>query len=163
MRFIVLALFLSTVPIWVGAKDALPMAQDSVVEEKVKTLAHDLRCLKCQNQSIADSQSGFADQIRNELREQFSQGKTEAEIKNFLTDRYGDFIVYDPPFNLVNALIWVTPVAMLLIGFVALVSVIRRQTGGVADSPMNLEQKSQVKKILAEQDTERSKAEGKSL
>jgi len=132
------------------AKEAQPMVGDTVLEQKIHDLSKELRCLKCQNQSIFDSKSGFADQIRGELRDQFQEGKTDQEIKAFLTDRYGDFIVYEPPFTLANMLVWEFPVALLIIAILVLVTAIRKQQGRTRpEATVSDEQSERVKKLLS--------------
>ncbi|NCA23268.1 MAG: cytochrome c-type biogenesis protein CcmH [Betaproteobacteria bacterium] len=89
-----------------AAANGLPPGTDLV---RLKDIASDLRCLVCQNQTIADSNAGLAVDLRNQVAKLMSQGKTDTEIKQYMVDRYGEFVLYDPPFSVSNALLWVGP------------------------------------------------------
>ena len=91
-----------------GAKEAVPEADDPALEQRV-ILTSELRCLVCQNQSLADSHADLAIDLRNQVRSQMKAGKTDAEIRNFLVARYGDFVLYDPPFKSSTLLLWAGP------------------------------------------------------
>ena len=110
------------------AKEAAPVAADPVLETRVQRLATELRCLVCQNQTIADSNSGLADDLRNQVREQLRRGASDEQVLQFMTDRYGDFVLYRPPFKASTALLWAGPTALLVIGLGALVLVLRRRS-----------------------------------
>ena len=98
-------------------------------------LTLEVRCLVCQNQTIADSDAPLAADLRREIREKVSAGQSEAEIKKFLTDRYGDFVLYRPRFGGPSLLLWLAPGLLLLIGMVVLWNIIRRR----ADLPVTSE------------------------
>lgn len=103
------------VPFGVGAGEAQPVAEDPALEERVMALSHSLRCLVCQNQSIAESNAPLAVDLRNQVREQFQAGKDEDQVVEYLVDRYGDFVLYLPPFKGATLLLWIGP-ALLLVG-----------------------------------------------
>jgi cytochrome c-type biogenesis protein CcmH len=109
------------------AKEAAPAVADPVLEARVMRIAAELRCLVCQNQTIADSHSGLAEDLRREVREQLQRGASDEQVVQFMTDRYGDFVRYRPPFNAATALLWVGPAALLVIGLGVLVLVLRRR------------------------------------
>ena len=90
------------------------------------TIHKNLRCLVCQGQSISDSNSDFAQTIKLVVKDLIEQGKTEEEIYTFMSDKYGDWIVFKPPFNKVNSLLWVLPYAVLLIGGFIIISFFRK-------------------------------------
>ena len=94
----------------------------------------ELRCLVCQNQTIADSNAGLAVDLRRETREMLRQGKSDAEIIAYMTARYGDFVLYRPPLKPTTALLWFGPAAMLLLGGTVLLLVLRRRTKLAADA-----------------------------
>jgi cytochrome c-type biogenesis protein CcmH len=100
---------------------------DPALQERYRSLTHELRCMQCQNQSIADSPVGLAGDLRREVRELLLAGKTDAEIRNHMRERYGDFILFRPQFSSRNAWLWLTPLLLLLIGLGAAVRVIRRR------------------------------------
>ena len=89
---------------------------DPVVEERLKGLAAELRCLVCQNQTIADSNAPLAVDLRNTIREQLAKGATEKEVVDFMTARYGDFVLYRPPFKGTTLLLWLGPFLLLALG-----------------------------------------------
>ncbi len=109
------------------AKEAASVAADPALEARVVAITAELRCLVCQNQTIADSNSGLADDLRNQVREQLRKGASDAQVLQFMTDRYGDFVLYRPPFKAATALLWIGPTALLVIGLGALVLVLRRR------------------------------------
>lgn len=109
------------------AKEAAPVAADPALEARVVAITAELRCLVCQNQTIADSNSGLADDLRNQVREQLKRGASNAQVLQFMTDRYGDFVLYRPPFKASTALLWIGPMALLVVGLGALVLVLRRR------------------------------------
>jgi len=94
---------------------------DENLNNKIKKLTLELRCMTCQNQSVYDSDSEFANDIKNIVKEKFDEGLSEKEIKIFLTDRYGEYILFKPYFNLKNMLLWISPFLILLVslGFFA--------------------------------------------
>jgi cytochrome c-type biogenesis protein CcmH len=116
------------------AKEAAPEAADPAIEARMTRITAELRCLVCQNQTIADSNAGLAVDLRRETREMLRQGKSDAEIVAYMTDRYGDFVLYRPPLRRTTALLWFGPAAMLAIGAAVLILVLRRRTRLAADA-----------------------------
>ena len=98
---------------------------DPVLQERYRALTHELRCMQCQNQSIADSPVSLAGDLRREVRELLASGKTDAEIREHLASRYGDFILFRPRFTAQTAWLWVTPVLLLLLGLFVALRIIR--------------------------------------
>ena len=105
---------------WASAKEASPAAADPVLERRVMSLANELRCLVCQNQTIADSNAPLAEDLRNQVREKIRQGASDSEIVDYMVARYGDFVLYRPPFKLTTVLLWFGPLLLLAAGFVVL-------------------------------------------
>lgn len=99
----------------VGAVDPEEMA-DPALQARYRSLTHELRCMQCQNQSIADSPVGLAGDLRREVRELLQQGKTDAEIRGWMRERYGAFILFRPEFSARNAWLWLLPGVLLLGG-----------------------------------------------
>lgn len=93
---------------------------DPQQEQTYKTLIEEIRCLVCQNQTIADSNAELAQDLRRQVYEMLQQGKTSEDISRFLTDRYGDYVLYNPPFKAKTGLLWLGPIIFLLIGLVML-------------------------------------------
>jgi cytochrome c-type biogenesis protein CcmH len=109
------------------AKEAQPAAADPVLEERMLRIAAELRCLVCQNQTIADSHSGLAEDLRREVREQLNRGASDEQVVQYMTDRYGDFVRYRPPFKGTTLLLWAGPIVLLLVGIGVLILVLRRR------------------------------------
>src|SRR3954467_3056386 len=91
-------------------------AEDPILEKRVREVAHELRCLVCQNQTLADSNAELAVDLRNTIREQLKRGASEREVIDFMTARYGDFVLYRPPFKATTVLLWLGPFLLLLFG-----------------------------------------------
>jgi cytochrome c-type biogenesis protein CcmH len=115
------------------ANDAAPAVANPALEARMVTIASELRCLVCQNQTIADSNAELAVDLRGQVREMLQAGKTDQEITDYMTARYGDFVLYRPPFKATTALLWFGPAAMVLIGLGSLFVVLRRRSRMAAD------------------------------
>jgi cytochrome c-type biogenesis protein CcmH len=109
------------------AREAAPAADDPALEERLKHMAAELRCLVCQNQSLADSNADLAVDLRNQVREQMRAGRTDAEIRDWLTARYGDFVLYRPPLKASTVLLWFGPLLLLAIAVSTLIIAVRRR------------------------------------
>ena len=129
------ALLLSVVS--AAAKEATPMAEDPEIEARLIKLSSDMRCLVCQNQSLADSDSDFANDLRREMRVMIKQGKTDAEIVDFMVQRFGDFVLFRPPMKMTTALLWFGPFLLLVIGGGALIITLKRRRGRVDETPLS--------------------------
>lgn len=103
-----------------SAREAAPAAEDPGLEQRVMAVAAELRCLVCQNQSIAESDSDLAKDLRDQVREQLRQGWDERDVVDFMVARYGDFVLWRPPFKLATLLLWFGPLLLLIAGLVAL-------------------------------------------
>ena len=110
------------------AKEAAPAAVDPVLEARMTRITSELRCLVCQNQTIADSNADLAADLRRQTRELLTQGKSDAEVIDYMTARYGDFVLYRPPMRTTTVLLWFGPAVMLLGGAAVLVVVLRRRS-----------------------------------
>ncbi len=110
------------------AKEAAPAAKDPALEARVMGIAAELRCLVCQNQTIADSHADLAVDLRNQVREMLVRGQSERQILDYMTARYGDFVLYRPPLKATTALLWFGPAALLLGGVLTLFVVLRRRS-----------------------------------
>jgi len=96
---------------------AQPLSTDPAREAQVNTIANELRCLVCQNQTIADSNADLAVDLKNQIRTQLSQGRTQAEILAYMVQRYGDFVLYRPPLKASTWFLWLGPFVILLLAF----------------------------------------------
>ena len=109
------------------AGEAPTIAEDPVLEKRVMEIGQELRCLVCQNQTIADSNAGLAIDLKNQVREQLKAGKSKSEIVDYMVARYGDFVLYKPAFKGTTALLWTGPFVLLAAGVIAGVVVVRRR------------------------------------
>jgi cytochrome c-type biogenesis protein CcmH len=115
------------------ANDAAPAADDPALEARMTRITAELRCLVCQNQTIADSNADLAQDLRRQVREMLRKGDDDAKIIDYMTDRYGDFVLYRPPVKAATLLLWFGPALMLLLGFGALALVMRRRARTAAN------------------------------
>ena len=107
---------------------ALPASPDPVLEARVMKLSAELRCLVCQNQTIADSNAGLAVDLRNQVRDMLKRGDTPEQITDYMTARYGDFVLYRPPVKSSTAVLWYGPAALLVLAVVVLLFIVRRRS-----------------------------------
>lgn len=115
-----------------AAPQARPAVEDPVLEARVLELSHKLRCLVCQNQSIAESHAPLAVDLRDQVREQFVAGRDENQIVDYLVARYGDFVLYEPPFKAATLVLWLGPLLLLLAGAGGLAYRLRRRAAEAA-------------------------------
>jgi cytochrome c-type biogenesis protein CcmH len=108
------------------AKDAIPAAEDPVLERRVLALADELRCLVCQNQTLADSHAALAIDLKNRIREQLSAGRSDRQVLDFMVERYGDFVLYRPPLRASTALLWAGPFILLALALGGLALFLRK-------------------------------------
>jgi cytochrome c-type biogenesis protein CcmH len=130
------------------AKEATPLAQNEAVEKRLINIAEELRCLVCQNQSLAESHADLAEDLRREVRDLIEQGKSDPQIKDFLVSRYGDFVLYQPPVKPTTWLLWGGPFVLLVAGVAVLVLYLRRRGGQVPDAPLTHEEKLRAEALL---------------
>ena len=134
LRLVVFAAGLLFAGVAVLAKEAPPEAADPALEARMLRITSELRCLVCQNQTIADSNAGLAADLRQEARELLKQGKSDAQVVDYMTARYGDFVLYRPPLRATTLLLWFGPALMLLVGAAVLLGVLRRRSRMAADA-----------------------------
>lgn len=128
---------------------ALSSAEDTEIEQRLVNLAGDLRCLVCQNESLAGSHAELAEDLRREIRTQMKAGKDDREVIAYLTERYGDFVLYRPPFKPVTYLLWLGPLLFLGIGGGAWVMTLRRRRA-VQATPMDEKKLAAAAQLLEE-------------
>jgi len=117
-------------------------------EPRFNELSNVLRCMVCQNQSIADSNAELARDFRNQVKEKINAGQTNDEIVDFMVDRYGDYILYKPPFNMATALLWLGPFLLVIIGFIIIFRIFKRQGRGPDEDTTDSEQQARLKAML---------------
>jgi len=137
------------------AKDAAPLAEDEAVEQRLNVIAEELRCLVCQNESLAGSRADLAQDLRREVRKLIKDGKSDAEVREFMVSRYGDFILYRPPVKPTTWALWGGPFLLLGAGIVALMVYLRRRGRTVAKTGsdhLSTEEQKRAAALLAEED-----------
>ena len=142
---IVLALWL---PFAAMAGEAKPVAEDPVLEQRMIALSEDLRCLVCQNESLAGSRADLAQDLRQEIREQMRAGKSDEQVVDYLTQRYGDFVLYKPPVKPLTWLLWFGPFALLIGAVGGLYAYIKRRGNRLADESLSEEEKKRMADLL---------------
>lgn len=122
---------------------------DPVIEQRLANLSQELRCLKCQNQTLAESPAGLAADLRREIRAQIKAGKSDKEIIAFLTQRYGDFILYRPRVTATTYLLWFGPFVLLLAGLAVLFRYIKQRRDLIQEQPLTAEEHRRAEELLA--------------
>lgn len=133
----------------VGAKEATPMADDPELEKKVNEVSAELRCLVCQNQTISDSHAALAVDLKNQVREMLADGKTKAEVVSYMTERYGDFVLYRPPMKPTTLLLWFGPFLLLTGGGIILfISLKNRRKQALAEQELSDDEREKVDSLM---------------
>lgn len=145
MLLIVMGLF--SLPVLITAKEAQPN-EDPQIEQRMKNLTEQLRCLVCQNETLADSHADLAEDLRTQIREQMKAGKTDKEIIAYLTDRYGDFVLYKPPVKTTTYLLWFGPFVLLGGGTVVLYRYLSRRRKMIEERPLSADERKQAEQLL---------------
>jgi cytochrome c-type biogenesis protein CcmH len=128
MAKLIWVLFFSAFALLGHAKEAVLVAQDPVLDARMVRITSELRCLVCQNQTIADSHAALAVDLRKQVMEQLQQGQSDQQIIDYMTARYGDFVLYRPPLKASTVVLWFGPGLLLLISLAALFVVLRRRS-----------------------------------
>ncbi len=130
------------------AGEAQPLIKDPKIASRMAALTAKLRCLVCQGQSVAESGSDFSNDIRREVRKLMEEGKSDQQVIDFLVQRYGDFILFEPPVKGLTAMLWFGPFVLLVIGVTVLVVVLRRRARGPAPE-LSPEEIARAERLLA--------------
>jgi cytochrome c-type biogenesis protein CcmH len=129
------------------AKEAKPV-EDPQIETRMQALTQQLRCLVCQNETLADSRADLAEDLRKEIREQMKAGKSDQEIIAFLTQRYGDFVLYKPPVKATTYLLWFGPFVLLLGGTLLLYRYVKHRREIIQDQPLTAAEHKRAEELL---------------
>lgn len=148
MKRLIAALAVTLFALPLAAKEAPPLAEDPAVEQRLVDIASELRCLVCQNESLAGSQADLAKDLRNEVRGLIKQGKSDEEVKEFLVSRYGDFVLYRPQVKPVTYLLWAGPFLLLIVGLFVLIRFLKKRNQAVVDAPLTAEEKQRAAALL---------------
>jgi cytochrome c-type biogenesis protein CcmH len=148
MRWLLVIILL--IPCLAASEEARPLADNPQIEARLKTLAVELRCLVCQNQTLADSNAPLAEDLRREVREMIAKDMSDREIIDFLVQRYGDFVLYRPPWKASTTLLWLGPFLLLIAGATALVLALRRRQKKLTDVSLSEAEHNRVAQLLSE-------------
>lgn len=148
----VFAAVLCLLPVLVAAKEAVPAADDPALEQRLMRLARELRCLVCQNESLSDSHADLAADLRNQIRDQMKAGRSDEQITAWLTERYGDFVLYRPPVKATTVVLWFGPFALLFAGLAGLLLYLRRRRLRVGEPGLTPEDRVRARALLQEGD-----------
>jgi cytochrome c-type biogenesis protein CcmH len=129
------------------AKEAQPN-EDPKLEQRMKALTEQLRCLVCQNETLADSRADLAEDLRKQIREQMNAGKSDPEILAFLTQRYGDFVLYNPPVKATTYLLWFGPFVLLIGGTIVLYRYLKHRRELIQDKPLSAAERKWAENLL---------------
>jgi cytochrome c-type biogenesis protein CcmH len=122
---------------------------DAAVEQRLKGLAEELRCLVCQNQTIADSHAPLAVDLRNQIRAQVAQGRSDDDIRAYMVQRYGDFILYRPAFKATTLVLWLGPFLLLAAGIGIFLLIVRARRVATGDGAMDADRRAEIETLLA--------------
>jgi cytochrome c-type biogenesis protein CcmH len=147
-RIVVPLILLACMAFSAFAKDAQPASDDPVLEARVMTLAKELRCLVCQNETLADSRADLAVDLRNQIREQMKAGKSDKEIIAFVTERYGKFILFRPPVDPTTYLLWFGPFVLMLGGLLLLFRYVKQRRDLIVDQPLSADERRRADTLL---------------
>lgn len=147
-RVVVHLMLLCCLAFTAGAKEAQPDAADPQLEKRVMKLSQELRCLVCQNETLADSRADLAEDLRSKIREQMKAGKSDKEIVAFLTDRYGDFVLYRPPVKPTTYLLWFGPFVLLIAGLALLFRYLKQRRELISERPLSAEERGRAEELL---------------
>lgn len=150
MKKCLLMLLLCLLPAFAYAGEAKDMAADPVLEKRMIGLAENLRCLVCQNESLASSHADLAEDLRREVREQMQKGLSDQEIIDYLVSRYGDFVLYDPPVKKSTLVLWYGPFVLLLAGAGMLIYQLRKRKSQVPEAALSAEEAQRAASLLEE-------------
>src|SRR5260221_7523554 len=148
MKYIVLLIF--ALLCFAGlsvAKEAQPN-EDPKIEQRMRALTEQLRCLVCQNETLADSRADLAEDLRKQVREQIKAGKSDQEIIAYLTQRYGDFVLYNPPVKSTTYLLWFGPFVLLIGGTLVLFKFLKRRRELIQEQPLTADERKRAEEIL---------------
>jgi len=135
-----LLIFLLALPIAAGAQTAQPTPNDPVANKRAVQLAEELRCLVCQNQTIADSNAELAVDLRRQIREQIAQGRSDGQIVDYMVERYGDFVLYRPPVKASTWFLWLGPFVLLLAGLAFFFFKLKQRQRRLLAAPQGLDE-----------------------
>ncbi len=146
LLLLIVAIALS--PLVLFAVDAVPTEKDALAASRAVKLSEKLRCLVCQNQTIADSNAELAQDLRRQIHEQIAAGRSDDEIVDYMVARYGDFVLYQPPVKATTALLWAGPALLLILGFIGLARILRARRAETEAPPLTAQERERATQLL---------------
>jgi cytochrome c-type biogenesis protein CcmH len=150
MKRIIALLLLALAFATANAKEAAPLAEDPVVEQRLIEISEEMRCLVCQNESLAGSRAELAMDLRRELRTLIRAGKSDEQIREFMVSRYGDFVLYRPRIKPETWLLWAGPFILMIAAVIVLVVYLRRRNRAIGNPQLSDEEKQRADTLLKE-------------
>jgi cytochrome c-type biogenesis protein CcmH len=152
LRTLILALCMVSTSVFASSAKEAALAADPVAERRLQAMSKELRCLVCQNETIADSNAELAVDLRREIRSLIADGRSDNEILEFMVTRYGDFVLYRPPVKGATLLLWAGPTVLLLLGLFLLQRYLRQRSRRLADNdrPLSADEASRADALLEE-------------
>lgn len=147
-RSLLFLFMLTSLSLFAIAKEATPSSSDPVLEDRVMRLSKELRCLVCQNETLADSRADLAEDLRNQIREQMKAGKTDKQIVSYLTERYGKFILYNPPIDPTTYFLWFGPFVLLIAGLFVLFRYLKQRRELIVERPLSADERLRAEALL---------------
>jgi cytochrome c-type biogenesis protein CcmH len=152
-RSLLVALFVAVAPLALAqnaARQAAPLEMDPGTAKRAVALANELRCLVCQNQTIAESNADLAQDLRRQINEQIAAGRSDREIIDYMVARYGDFVLYRPPFKAATAALWLGPFVLAAIALFVLSKVVRSRRRLAEEPPLGDAERREAERLLGE-------------
>lgn len=156
MRRLAMALLVALLGIGASgafAGEAKPLAEDELTEKRLVAISSELRCLVCQNESLAGSNAELANDLRREIRTLINDGRSDGEIMDFMVSRYGDFVRYRPPLKGTTLVLWFGPGLLFVLALVGLVRYLRRRDLAIKDAPLTADEQRQADALLQDKDS----------
>lgn len=151
MKRVIMIAVLASLPLWASAKEAEFTGGDPQLHERVMSVSAELRCLVCQGQSLSDSNSDFARDMRQQIKEMMESGKSDREVVDFMVERYGDYVRYRPPFKATTVLLWFGPFLLLGLGVGVLYWNILRRKKKIVETPLSDADRRRAEALLQDQ------------
>lgn len=150
MKKTLLALFLGALASWLVVASPVDTYEfkDQVTKDRYQALVKELRCPKCQNQNLADSNSQIAVDLRAQVYDMLNEGKADSEIVNYMVARYGDFVLYRPQVSSLTYILWFGPIGLLLVGGVVMFLVLRKKPEAIEEKKLSAEQQQKLQQFL---------------
>ncbi|WP_374681683.1 cytochrome c-type biogenesis protein CcmH [Accumulibacter sp.] len=158
MRMVLLLVLLGGSGSALHAGEAQPLAENPATEKRLLAISAELRCLVCQNESLAGSHAELANDLRREIRTLIEDGRSDDEIMEFMVSRYGDFVRYRPPLKGTTLVLWFGPGLLFILGLAGLLRYLRRRDKAITDAPLSAEEHRRAEALLHDNDSRQGRS-----